>query len=223
MRLPPYVPQKGSRYRLTLRSAKLLLAFLPCVLNAQQSPAGQPQLTRQQAEQLALRNNPRVRVSTLLTELQGQVVRETRSNELPTVSSNLTAVEANEASRLSAGGLTASRLLEHAGMGVTVNQLISDFGRTRNLIASERLREKARQADAEATAEEIILAADQAFFQTLEAQSTLEVTTRTVETRQALVDQVEALSRSKLKSELDLELQPGGPVSGEIAPGGCTK
>lgn len=185
-------------------SPRLFLALLPCVLTAQQASAERPQLTRQQAEQLALANNPKVRVSKLLAELQGQVVREAKSNEMPTVSSNVTAVEANEASRLSAGGLTASRLLEHAGMGVSVNQLISDFGRTRNLIASEKLREKARQADAEATAEDIILAADQAFFQTLQAQSTLEVTTRTVQARQTLVDQVEALSRAKLKSELDL-------------------
>ncbi len=187
-----------------MRNATLLLAFLPCALLAQQASQEKPELTRQQAEQLALAHNPQVRVSKLLAELQGQVVRETRSNELPTVSSNLTAVEANEASRLSAGGLTASRLLEHAGMGVSMNQLISDFGRTRNLIASEKLREKARQADAEATAEDIVLAADQAFFQTLQAQSTLEVTIHTVQARQALVDQVEALSRSKLKSELDL-------------------
>src|SRR4051794_23057621 len=155
--------------------AIILLALITSVVCGQQSPAAQPALTRRQAEQLALANNPRVKVSKLLTELQGQVVRETRSNELPTVSSNLTAVEANEASRLSAGGLTASRLLEHAGMGIAVNQLISDFGRTRNLVASEKLREKARQADAEASAQDIVLAVDQAFYQTLEAQSTLEV------------------------------------------------
>ncbi len=164
----------------------------------------QPNLTRQGAERLALANNPRVKVSQLLTELQGQVAREARSGELPNVNGNLSAVEANQGSRLSSGALTASRLLGHAGMGVQVNQLITDFGRTRNLVASERLREKARQADAEATAEDIILAADQAFYQTLQAQATLEVATQTVKTRQALVDQVKALTSSKLKSELDL-------------------
>ena len=161
-------------------------------------------LTRQGAEQLALANNPRVKVSQLLTELQGQVVRETRAGEVPNVNGNLTAVEAEDGSRLSSGALTASRLLEHAGIGIQVNQLITDFGRTRNLIASERLRERAQQANSKATAEDIILAADQVFYQALQAQTTLDVATQTVKTRQALVDQVNALTSSKLKSELDL-------------------
>lgn len=163
-----------------------------------------PDLTRQKAEELALANNPRAKVSQLLIELQGQIVRETRSGELPNVNGNVTAVEAEEASRLSSGALTSSRLLEHAGVGVQVNQLVTDFGRTRNLVASERLRQKARQADSEATAEDVILAADQAFYQGLQAQATLDVARQTVETRQALVDQVKALTSSKLKSELDL-------------------
>ncbi len=166
--------------------------------------AQEPELTRRGAEQLALANNPQVKVSQLLTELQGQVVRETRSGELPSVTGSLTAVEANEGSRLSSGALTASRLLEHAGMGVQVNQLITDFGRTRSVVASERLRDKARQAHAEATPQDIVLAADQAFFQALQAQATLEVANQTVNTRQALVDRVRALTSSKLKSELDL-------------------
>jgi hypothetical protein len=42
---------------------------------------------------------------------------------------------------------------------------------TRNLVASERLREEARQADAQATAEDIILATDQAFYQALQEQT----------------------------------------------------
>jgi outer membrane protein len=41
-------------------------------------PTGEP-LTRQQAEQLALKNNPRISVAALLALAQKQVVRETRS------------------------------------------------------------------------------------------------------------------------------------------------
>jgi outer membrane protein len=42
-------------------------------------------LTRQQAEQLALKNNPRISVAALLALAQKQVVRETRSALLPTL------------------------------------------------------------------------------------------------------------------------------------------
>jgi len=161
-------------------------------------------LTRQQAETIALANNPRIHIGQLLAKVQHQVARETRSSELPDLSGNLTAVQAAEASRISAGGLTASRLLQHAGMGVQLSQLITDFGHSSNLVASAKLNEKARLADAEASREDIVLATDQVFYQAIEAQATLKVAQQTVAARQTLVDQVSALTSAKLKSDLDL-------------------
>jgi outer membrane protein len=87
-------------------------------------------LTRQQAEKIALANNPRIHISRLIAQVQHQVVRERRADALPNVNGNLTAVAANDGSRISNGSLTALRLLDHAGMGVQLNQLITDFGRT---------------------------------------------------------------------------------------------
>lgn len=168
------------------------------------TPKQPPLLTRQDAEKLALANNPRIRVSQLLARVQTQVVRETKADQLPDVSGNLTGVDANQATRISSGALTASRLLQHAGTGIELSQLITDFGRTRNLIASARLREKAREADLVATQQDIVLATDQVFFQTLQAQATLEVAKQTVAARQNLADQVTALASAKLKSDLDL-------------------
>src|ERR1700683_4601582 len=89
-------------------------------------------LTRQQAEQLALKNNPRISVAALLALAQKQVVRETRAALLPAMNGNLTGVEAEEASRISAGSLDSSRLLYHVGGGVDLNKLITVFCRPRN-------------------------------------------------------------------------------------------
>lgn len=171
---------------------------------ASSSSGTQALLTRQQAEKIALANNPRIRIGQLLAKVQHQVVRETRSGELPDLNGNLTAVQAEEASRVSAGSLTASRLLHHAGMGVELNQLITDFGHTQNLVASAKLSEKARLADAEASREDIVLATDEVFYQAIEAEATLKVAEQTVSARQTLVDQVSALTSAKLKSDLDL-------------------
>jgi len=160
-------------------------------------------LTRQLAEQLALKNNPRISVAALLALAQKQVVRETRSALLPALNGNLTGVDAEEASRISAGTLSDSRLLYHAGAGVDFSQLITDFGRTRNLVASSSFQAKASQQQSEATREDIVLAADIAFYNALEAQATLQVAKSTVKARQAVGDQVNALTASKLKSTLD--------------------
>src|SRR5246127_3268641 len=167
------------------------------------SAAGEP-LTRQQAEQLALKNNPRISVAALLALAQKQIVREARSAELPTLNGNVTGEDAEEATRLSAtGSLAASRLLFHMGAGVDLNQLITDFGRTRNLVASHALEAKASEQNAQATREDIVLAVDFAFYRALEAQATLEVAKSTVNARQAVADQVVALTASNIKSTLD--------------------
>lgn len=176
---------------------------------SQTAPAGQVpnapmRLNRVQAEQLALKNNPRISVGRLLALAQHQVYRETRSAELPNFNGAATAVDANEGSRIGAGSLVASRLLEHAGAGVTLSQLLTDFGRTMNLVSSSKLLEKAQNASALATTEDIVLAADQAFFNALQAQALLKVAQQTVATRQSVEHQVEELANSKLKSTLDL-------------------
>jgi outer membrane protein len=153
---------------------------------------------------LALKNNPRISVGRLLGLAQHQIYRETRAAELPTFNGAVTAVDANEGSRIGAGALTASRLLEHAGAGVTLSQLITDFGRTMNLVSSAKLQEKAQNANALATGEDIILATDQAFYNALQAQALLKVAQQTVATRGSVQHQVDELTRNKLKSTLDL-------------------
>jgi outer membrane protein len=186
------------------KAQPLLLAQTSPVANnlAPAPPVGES-LTRQQAEQLALKNNPHISVAALLALAQKQAVRVTRSAEFPTLNGELTGVDAEEASRLSTGSLNASRLLYHVGAGVELDQLITDFGRTRNLVASSNLQAKASEQHAQATREDIILTVDVAFYNALEAQATLQVAKSTVNARQTVGDQVDALTASKLKSTLD--------------------
>jgi len=168
------------------------------------TPGLHPRLTLADAEKMAIKNNPRVSVGRLLALAQHQVVRETRSAELPTGAASVTAEEAENASRISAGSLTASRLFEHAGAGGSFTQLITDFGKTSNLVASSKLQEKAQNANALATTEDIVLAADQAFFNALQAQALLKVAQQNVNTRQTTEKQISELTNNKLKSTLDL-------------------
>ena len=167
-------------------------------------PPGVMRLTRTEAEQLAIKNNPRISVGRLLALAQHQVYRETRSAELPTFNGEITSALANEGSRIGIGALNAPRLLDHAGAGVVFSQLITDFGRTINLVSSSKLREKAQNASALATTEDIVLATDQAFYNALQAQALLKVAQQTVSTRQQVESQVDELAKNKLRSTLDL-------------------
>jgi outer membrane protein len=163
-----------------------------------------PQLTLLQAEQMAIRNNPRISVGKLEALEQHQSYLETRAGELPNVNFAATAMDSEEASRISAGSLTASRLLPHVGAGLNFTQLIYDFGHTHNLVLSQKFSEQASNANALATTEEIVLATDQAFFNALTAQAELNVAKQTVSTRQTTQTQVGQMTEHKLKSTLDL-------------------
>jgi outer membrane protein len=172
---------------------------------AQDSGAPAPRtLTRQQAEALALKNNPNVSVANLNALISHQYVREQRSALLPTASLNVTAVAADPGSRMSAGGLNNPILYPRAAAGATVSQLVTDFGRTSNLVASSELHAKAEDQSAIATTTDIVLAVDQAFFNTLETQALVTVAQQTVDARQTLVDKITALASAKLRSDLDL-------------------
>ena len=161
-------------------------------------------ITVKDAEALALKNNPAISVARLSALAVHQVTREVRSNLWPSAYANLTGVDAQENSRISAGALNNPIIYERAAAGATVSQLITDFGHTTNLVASARLHEKAEDQNALATKEEILLAVDQAFYEALQSAAVLKVADQTVASRQMLSDQVQALTNSKLKSALDL-------------------
>jgi len=164
----------------------------------------EPRLTVSQAEQMAIKNNPNISVARLLALAQAQVTREARSAEMPTATGDLTAVDAHEGSRITAGFLSNPSIYDRAAGGLSVRQLITDFGRTHNLVLSAQSTAKAQLESEHATDLDIILAVDQAFYHALTAHDLLRVAQETVKQRQATDDQVGALTKSKIRSDLDL-------------------
>jgi outer membrane protein len=161
-------------------------------------------LTVKDAEALALKNNPTISVARLSALASEQVTREVRSNLWPQAYANLTGVDARNNSRITAGGLNNPTVYTRAAGGATVTQLITDFGHTTNLVAGARLQARADEQSAAATKEDALLAVDQAFYNALQTHAVLRVAEQTVASRQLLSDQVSALTKSKLKSDLDL-------------------
>jgi outer membrane protein len=166
-------------------------------------PGGTP-LTLADAEAIALKNNPQITIGKLRWLVAQQNVREARSALLPTAYLSLTGVDGYPGSRISAGALNNPLVFTRAAGGATVSQLVTDFGRTTNLLSSSQYGEKAEQQNAAATRDDIILAVDQAFYNSLETKTLVTVAEQTVRARQALVDKIQALTNAKLKSDVDL-------------------
>lgn len=170
---------------------------------AEQNNPGTPMLSLKDAQALALKNNPQISVGRLTALASQQVTREVRSNLWPTATVDLTAVDSEPGSRITAGALNNPTVYPRAAGGAMVTQLITDFGRTTNLISSANLAAKAENQNAAASKEQILLDVDQAFYNALQTHAVLTVAQQTVASRQTVVDQVGALFKNKLKSELD--------------------
>jgi outer membrane protein len=167
-------------------------------------PATGPVLTLQDARAMALKNHPQVLASQANYLRSGQLVTEARSAYFPALNAVATGAQAKVNSRLGAGVINDPRLFNHFGAGATLSQLITDSGRTPNLIAQARLDQQASQKTYEATRYDISLAVEQAYDEVLLSQELIKVAQQTVATRQTVVDQVSELTRNQLKSQVDL-------------------
>ncbi|MBI3470431.1 MAG: TolC family protein, partial [Candidatus Solibacter usitatus] len=165
---------------------------------------GQTALSLKAAEAIAVKNNPRVSVALLNALAANQTPIEIRSAFYPAAYASVTVAGAIERSRIAAGGLNNPLILDRFASGVTISQLIADFGRTSHLAESASLRARAQEETAKATRAEVLLQVDRAYFNALRAQSVLEVARQTVATRQLVLEQVTALEKSKLRSGLDV-------------------
>lgn len=169
-----------------------------------QQPGAPVRLSLQEAEALALRNHPQVLAAQDVVSAMNQRVAENRAAYFPTLDGDVTGSQGNPGARIGAGYLTDSRLFNRIGTGITVNQLVTDFGRTPNLVASARLQAGAAQQTAQATKYDVLVRVNQAYFGVLHAQAMVKVAVETVAARQLLVDQVTQLYNNKLKSEVDV-------------------
>ena len=182
--------------------ANLLLAIGAATLS---SPFAQTQtLTLAQAEALALKNHPQIAVARNEAAVAGQQVVEAKSAYLPTVTGEVTGSQALADSRLGAGFLTTSALFDRFGAGLELRQLVTDLGRTHNLVASSKLQEQAAAQTVQATAFDVAMNVYGAYFGVLQAQAFVGVANETIHARQTLADQVTALANAQLKSQVDV-------------------
>lgn len=193
-----------------MRHSHLLLRGLLLLATSLTGPAllaqdsGTTHLTLPEAESMALRKNPRVAQAQYEAKAYDEVTREFRSAYLPTLQGDFTTVGADSGSRLAAGGLNNPVVYSRAAAGLSVSQLLTDFGRTSSLVDSAALTARAREQAVQSTRAEVVLRTQAAYLAVLRTRSLLAVAQETVSSRQLIADQVSALFQNKLKSSLDL-------------------
>ena len=188
-----------------MQTAKRVLSILFANAALLFSQAGAPiHLTLQDAEGMALKNHPQVQAAQDVSFAAEQRVREAKAPYYPELNGETTGSQGNPQGRIGAGFLTDSRLFNRFGLGLSLNQLITDSGRTPNLVSEAHFRANASTQDYQATRYSVLVAVNQAYYNALRAQALVKVAQETVAARQLLVDQVTVLAQNSLRSQLDV-------------------
>jgi outer membrane protein len=161
-------------------------------------------LTLQEAEKIAIQNHPQIQAASYLAGAAKAQVTEARSDYYPHAYGSVTGVKAENNSRVAAGALNNPIIFSRFADGVTVQQLVTDFGRTHELVKSSELHAKAQEENVTTTRADVLLQVDAAYYGVLKTQAVLQVAQETVKDRQLVSDQISALEKNKLKSGLDV-------------------
>ena len=161
-------------------------------------------LTLQEAEQIAIQNHPQIQAALNYAAAAKSQVTEARSAYYPIATGSLTGVDAENDSRITAGSLNNPIIYNRYANGITVSQLITDFGRTHELVKSSSLRAQAEQENVVTSRAQVLLQVDEAYYAILKAQSELIVAQQAVKERQTVSDQITQLQRNQLRSGLDV-------------------
>lgn len=161
-------------------------------------------LTLQEAENLAIQNHPQIQAAAQLALAASAQVKEVQSAYYPQAGGAITGAKAESNSRIEAGFLNSPSLFDKFAEGLSVSQLVTDFGRTHEFSKSSHFHAQAQQENVVTTRASVLLRVNESYFGVLKAQAVLRVAEETVKARQLVADQVGALAKSNLKSGLDV-------------------
>ena len=188
-----------------LWSGNPVLAQQPAAVPAP-TPTSGPTLSLPQATAMAIQSHPQIAAARDTAASAGQRVTESKSAYYPTIDGEVTGAQGIYAGRLGAGSLSASQLFDRFGQGLQLSQLVTDFGRTKNLVAQSQFQAQAADQVTQASTYDVVFGVNRGYFEVLQAQAYVKVANETVTARQTLTNQVTALFNASQKSQLDVSL-----------------
>jgi outer membrane protein len=191
-------------------------AIFALLCGAFHAPA-QPALTLEHAVARALRNHPSIASAAATAQAAGTIAAQVRAAAQPLITANLTTVGADHGTAIAAGTLQTSGLASRAATGVGFSQLITDFGRTSNLVESAKVRAAAQDRNVAAAQKQIILQVYQAYYNVLSSDAVLRVSSARVEMQKLTLRQARALAESSLRSTLDVSFAEVALSEAELA------
>ena len=148
-----------------MKSTVLSLAFIAAAAGAAAQDV--QRLSLKDAEQRAVQNHPVIRAGHYAALAAGESVRQIKSAYFPTVMGSFTGAQAQDGTRIAAGGLNNPTILDRFAYGFSASQMLTDFGRTSNLAASAALHADSQEQDVAERRADVLLDVDRAYFAAL--------------------------------------------------------
>jgi len=166
-----------------------------------------PALTLADAERLALANHPDIKVSRFDEFAADEAVKVARAGYEPQVLGTAVQGFAPGGTRIAAyNTITDPTIVQRTSFGVGVQQYITDFGRTGDLVAAAEFDVRAQTAATDRSRDTVLLRVTEAFFDVLRADALLVVAQQTAQERRTLLHLVATLQRAGLRSTLDVAI-----------------
>ena len=223
--IPSYLPAAcGSKYGGSARGGALMsprhfllnlvvfaLMAIPCTAQNSQS------LSLAEAEKIAIQNHPQIQAAGYLAIAAQAQVTQARSAYYPQAVGSLTGVEAEHDSRIAAGALNNPIIYDRYSNGVTVGQLVTDFGRTHELVKSSSLHAQAQKENVTTSRADVLINVDRAYYSVLRSQAVLKVAEETVKESPAGVGSNYCLGKEQAEVRIGRELCERG-LGGSATP-----
>lgn len=164
-------------------------------------------LTLRQAQEIALTQRPEIISSLQTVEANKQEVDQALSAYFPQVGGSAARVYAGNNMRAAAiGGITNPLIIRRASVGLIVNQMITDFGRTSHTVSAADAKVHAQIAKSFSMRDQVVFEVTRAYYNTLLAQQVLKVAKETLDVRRTLLEKVQLLAEAKLKALFDVDI-----------------
>lgn len=186
------------------------LLFSPPVWSQSQGTSSKPSntLSMKEAITLALEKHPVIAMTTHALRAGEARTAQAHAPYYPQI--GISSIE-------TFGSLRANAFLRPSGSliqpnqsdftaGLTVSQLITDFGQTRYRFEASRLAAQALGDDVLTQKAIVTLNVQKAYYEALKRQRLVHIAEKTVHEREIIKQQVESLFRQQLKAKLDLDL-----------------
>jgi outer membrane protein TolC len=189
-----------------MRRPLAVMLFLALAPPGAAEAQSRPTRTLEECVEIALARHPRLSSADADVEVGRQRVRQERAGYLPQVSAGASRERRKRGAVQATGlpGQSASQRFGYTTSGVSLTQVLFDFGRNLDAIQAARARRESLEADADATRDAVVRDVKQGYFDLLASRRLRDVAEEVLRSNQSQLEQARGRYEVGFAAKLDV-------------------